>query len=98
MYYTLLLTLRSTTSITVAISCPTAAVEEDVDAEAGAGRAIAPVAQPGGDEGGNLAGCIIFISPVSKSSRKRCSLSHNDLVTIYLKVNTILQSMPPAKD
>ena len=57
------LTLRSTTSMTVAISCPAAAVaaavEEDVDAEAGAGEAIFLPVQPGGGEGGNLAGCVI---------------------------------------
>ena len=56
------LTLRSTTSMTVAISCPAAvaaAVEEDVDAEAGAGEAIFLPVQPGGAEGGNLARCLI---------------------------------------
>ena len=57
------LTLRSTTSMTVAISCPAAAVaaavEEDVDAEAGAGEAIFLPVQPGGGEGGNLARCVI---------------------------------------
>ena len=49
--------------MTVAISCPAAAVaaavEEDVDAEAGAGEAIALPVQPGGAEGGNLARCVI---------------------------------------
>lgn len=54
-----MLTLGSATSITV-ISCPAAAaVEEGVDAEAGAGRAIVFLVQPCGDEGGNLAGGII---------------------------------------
>ena len=56
------LTLRSTTSMTVAISCPAAVaatVEEDVDAEAGAGEAIFLPVQPGGGEGGNLARCAI---------------------------------------
>ena len=60
------LTLRSTTSMTVAISCPAAAVaaavEEDVDAEAGAGEAIFLPVQPGGGEGGNLARCVCVIS------------------------------------
>ena len=57
------LTLRSTTSMTVAISCPAAAVaaavEEDADAEAGAGEAIFLPVQPGDGEGGNLARCAI---------------------------------------
>ena len=49
--------------MTVAISCPAAAVaaavEEEVDAEAGAGEAIVLPVQPGGAEGGNLARCVI---------------------------------------
>ena len=68
-------TRRSVTSTTVVISCPAAAaaVEEDVDGEAGAGRAIVFFAQPGGYEGGNLARCII-------SSLVVCSTSKRSLV------------------
>ena len=75
-----MLTLRSATSITVVISCPAAAaVEEDVDGEAGAGRAIVFFAQPGGDEEGNLARCIIsslVVCSISKRSRVKYFHSH----------------------
>ena len=81
------LTLRSTTSMTVAISCPAAvaaAVEEDVDAEAGAGEAIFLPVQPGGGEGGNLARCVI-------SSTVQFSLSQPPFhFTTYLEVRALI--------